>query len=301
MVMSVILYFPFYVRNANIKLIIENISSAVEQVKFILKFQIPCIANSLSLVVLSSADRIMIGNLSGNEHAAYYTVAYTIAFVISVLQVSINQVLTPWRYKKLDEKDYTAITKSTNGLLLCIGILIILFVLVVPDGIRIFFPEKYYEAIWCVPPVSASIFFMLLYSIFVNIETYFNDTKYIMYIAVICSAVNVILNYYAIKIFGYISCAYTTLISYILFTILHFVFMSRICNKNSLNTKLFDEKIIVGISLFIILFTVFITLAYDSVFYRYIIFAIILSGSFIMRRRIKTFILTYFVSTHKSK
>ena len=153
MVMSVILYFPFYVRNANIKLIIENISSAVEQVKFILKFQIPCIANSLSLVVLSSADRIMIGNLSGNEHAAYYTVAYTIAFVISVLQVSINQVLTPWRYKKLDEKDYTAITKSTNGLLLCIGILIILFVLVVPDGIRIFFPEKYYEAIWCVPPV----------------------------------------------------------------------------------------------------------------------------------------------------
>lgn len=301
MIMSVIMYLPFYVRNANIKLIIKNINSAVEQVKFILKFQIPCIANSLSLVVLSSADRIMIGNLCGNEQVAYYTVAYTIAFVISVLQISINQVLTPWRYKKLDEKDYDAITKSTNGLLLCIGVLIILFVLIVPDGIRIFFPEKYYEAIWCVPPVSASIFFMLLYSIFVNVETYFNDTKYIMYIAIVCSAVNVILNYYAIKLFGYISCAYTTLISYLLFAILHFIFMSRICSQNSLKTKLFDKKIILGISLFIIFFTVFITLAYDSIFYRYIIFTIILTSCYVIRRRIKTFVFTYFVNTHKSK
>lgn len=295
MLLSFVLYLPFYIKHANYVQNFKRNHEINEQLRYIIKFQLPCIANSLSLVVLNSADRIMIGRLSSENNAAYYSVAYSIAAVISIVQVSINQVLISWRYIKLESKDYDSIKYSTNGLILLVGTCILVFISIAPEGLRLLFPSNYYEAVWCIPPVSASVYFTFLYSVFVNVETYFEKTKYIMYTSIICSTLNIALNFLVIGRFGYIACAYTTLISYILFSVLHYLFMKRICSKEIPGAKIFDLRIIIFFSVLLVCASLLMTLVYDNILIRYMLLSGILMVCAFKHRGIYAFIKTYIV------
>ena len=140
-----------------------------QQWRYMLGYQAPLLLHSLSYLVLGQADRIMIGKMVGDSEAAFYGVAYTLASAVTILQTSLNQALTPWRFQKLQEKDYSIVKSSTSSLLLVFGGAIMMLVLVAPELLKLLFPEKYYDAVWCIPPVSTGIFFMFLYSIFVSV------------------------------------------------------------------------------------------------------------------------------------
>lgn len=241
-----------------------------------MSFQLPLIFHSLSFLVLAQSDRIMIGGLVGSTEAALYSVAYSLSNVVIIFQTSINQVLKPWRYQKMDNKKYRSISNITNFLLIIIGILLLLFILIAPEIMKFLFNKDYYEAVWTIPPVTMSIYFMFLYSIFIDIESYFLKTKYIMYASVSCALLNIVLNYFGITYFGYYSCAYATLISYILFAILHYFFMKRSCKDAGVYTKIFNSKIIITISIICILLMLLFTFLYSHFIIRLIIFIMIL-------------------------
>lgn len=282
----------FYLKNANYLQLRDNIERLKEHWRFLILFEGPVVLHSLSYLVLNQADRIMISKMVGNSEAAFYSVAYSIAIVISILQSSINQSLLPWRYQMLEARDYKKISKITNGLLFGFGILILLYILVAPEIVKILFTDDYSEAIWCIPPVTASIFFIFLYTIFVNVESYFEKTKYIMYVSVSCGIINIILNYFCINIFGYIACGYTTLASYVLFALGHYYFMKKILKENKIQEKVVDPKIILCISIAIILLSVFFALLYKAIVVRYCIFCIASLYIFIKRKKILTLIKT---------
>ncbi len=152
-----------------------------------MKFQLPLLFHSLSYLLLSQSDRVMIGSLVNNTKAAIYSVAYNLASAVLIFQQSLNQVFKPWRYQKMESKEYVTIYNTSTTVTLLLGVMICLFVLLAPDVIRLLFREEYYESIWTIPPVSISVFFMYLYSMFSDIESYFYDTKYMaFYISVLC-------------------------------------------------------------------------------------------------------------------
>ena len=253
LIVQILFCIPFYLKNINISEFVNNFSYVKKMWKFALKFQLPLVMHSLSYLVLAQSDRIMIGALVGKTEAALYSVAYSLANVVIIFQTSINQVLKPWRYNKMEIKDYQAINHITNVLLVIIGMLLLLFILVAPEIMKCLFNDDYYEAIWTIPPVTMSVYFMFLYSVFTDIESYFLKTKYIMYASVICALLNIAFNYFGIIYFGYISCAYATLISYILFAVLHYYFMRKSCKIAGLYTKIFNSKKIIIISIICVL------------------------------------------------
>ena len=156
--------------------------------KYALAFNIPLIPHYLSNYVLSQSDRVMIGKMVGNDKAALYSVAYTISTMMILIVSAVNSSLTPVIYKKLDEYENTKINCNilrrqiinvTTPICLLIAVLCLVTMLFAPEVILIFAGKRYMEAVYVVPPVSLSVYFIFLYSMFSNVEYYYQKTKLI--------------------------------------------------------------------------------------------------------------------------
>ena len=169
--------------------------------KFALAFNIPLIPHYLAFQVLNQSDRIMISKMVSTGTAAIYSVAYSIAMMMTIVTSAINNSFIPYSYKALKNKDYDSIRKNTNMLLILVGGGCILAMAFAPEIIRIFAAKQYYEAIWIMPPLAASVYFMFLYPLFGNIEFFYEKTKYATIASCIGATSNIILNLIFIRIF----------------------------------------------------------------------------------------------------
>ena len=287
LVISSLFCLPFWFRDFQPLNLIRNKEKVKEYISFSLKFQGPLVFHSLSYYILNQSDRIMIDKFSDSTKVAFYSVAYSLATVIILLQNSMNQVLKPWRYKKLEEKKYTDVRTLSNSVVVLIGAGIIAFMLIVPEVFKLLFQEVYYEALVCMPPITMGVFFLFLYTIFVDIESYYGKTKYIAYVSTFCAALNILLNYLGMKIFSYVVCAYTTLICYIIMSFLHFLFMKRTCRDAGIPESPVDSKFIWLFSLGLLGVFVCINAVYDNIVLRYVILLILIIIAVLNRNKIK--------------
>lgn len=266
---SVLFFLSFYITGIKNGLGRMSWSKSRKYIGFILRYEPPLVFHSLSFLALGSADRVMISELAGNAQAGYYSIAGSLASVLNIVESSIAQVMTPWIYVKMDEEKYADIKKAVNFIAAVIALMVILFVLAAPEAVKILFKEEFHEAIWCIPPIAGSTYFIFLYSVYVCMETYFEVTKYIAYVSVGCAFINMILNYFLIGIFGYIICGYTTLFSYILFSVLHYAVAKIECRKRKEHSLAVDSRFLSGTGLFFLCGMIAASVFYESVFVRY--------------------------------
>lgn len=216
--------------------------------KYALKFNIPLLPHYLSLTVLSSSDRIMISRMAGDDKAGIYNLAYSLSMIMTMFNTALLQTVEPWIYRKLKEgkaKDIAKVAYPTFAFIAFVNILLIMFA---PEAVRIFAPSEYYEAIYVVPSVTLSVYFMYSYTFFATFEFYYEKTKYVAAATVGGALLNIVLNYIFIKKFGYIAAGYTTLFGYMLFAILHYCFMNQICKQYMDGVKIYDLKILLIIT-----------------------------------------------------
>ena len=69
-----------------------------------------------------------------------------------------------------------------------------------------------------------------------------------MIASTIGGVLNIILNYFFIKLYGFIAAGYTTLFCYIFYSVVHYIFMRKIQKENLENVKVYNPMIIIGIS-----------------------------------------------------
>lgn len=75
--------------------------------------------------------------------------------------------------------------------------------------------------------------------------------------------------------FGYIAAAYTTLVCFILFCIMHFIFMNKVLRENK-SKPVYDIKFILLISIFLLISSFIILILYSNSIARYIVISVIL-------------------------
>jgi O-antigen/teichoic acid export membrane protein len=290
LLISALFCLPFWIRDFHPIALIKKGVQAKTYISFALKFQVPLVFHSLSYYILNQSDRIMIDKFSDSSKVAFYSVAYSLATVIILVQNSLNQVLKPWRYKKLEIGAYDEVRKLSNAVVVLIGAGIIAFMLIVPEGFKLLFQKQYYEALICMPPITMGVYFLFLYTIFVDIESYYGKTNYIAYVSTFCAALNIVLNYFGMKVFSYVVCAYTTLICYIIMSALHFVFMKRTCRKVGVSEFPVDSKFIGLFNIGLLVVFICINFVYTSIILRYSILMALLMVAFINRKRILSLI-----------
>lgn len=256
------------------------------EVHFLCQFTPPLVFHSLSFFILSQVDRIMIGKMVGEIEAGIYGVAYMIATLALIIQNSFLQVLRPWVYRKMEKGEYTDIKQFTAQIVVLLGAVYMLIILVVPEIMKILYSQTYHRGIWCIPPIAIGMFFMFFYSLFVIIEEYFEETKYIGMISVACAFLNIVMNYFAIKMFGYEACAYTTLICYIIFAVGHYAVMRVILKKNEVQEGVFNGRALLFVALGMLLVMGTVILLYDFVVARYLILAMFGVVLYLFRKKI---------------
>lgn len=245
---------------------------------------IPLIPYYLSQIILNHSDRLMINSMSGSAEAGIYSVAYSAAMLLTVINTAINNAVVPWEFKKLKVKDISGIYNITFSLMVLVMAMNALLIALAPEAMYILASKEYQAAIWIIPPVSCSAFLLFVSQEFINIEFYFEENKFAAYSSVSVAILNVILNYFCIPKFGYIAAGYTTLICYIVFTLIHYYVMRRVCKRNLGDIRIWKAKNILLLSVGLIIFSIFMLINYRRYIIRYI-FVLVIAGIVFLKRK----------------
>ena len=254
--------------------------------KYALGYNLPLVPHYLSQIVLNQSDRVMIKEMVDTSSAGIYSLAYTLATILLIVNQSILNTYNPWMYKKIKDQDYKSINKISVALLLLIAGLNLLLIGFAPEAIAILAPKTYYDAIWIIPSVAASVYFTFLYSLFSNFEFYFEKTKLMMIASVCCAGLNLILNYIFIQKYGYIAAGYTTLFCYICYSLFHYLMMKQIIKRTLCGVRIYDEKKILVISFIFVLFSGGFMVMYRNPILRYSILGLIIISVTIYRKKL---------------
>lgn len=227
---------------------IEKPNNTVSYLKWGVSYSFPIVFHGLSQVILSQFDRIMIRRINGEYSVGLYSFGYTIFSIINVTFNSTDSVWNTWFYEKLSADKKESIKKYSTYYIFLILILCLFVIIVCPELIDILGGSKYYESRYCTIPIVASGFFVFLYTLPASVEYYYAKTKRIAIATIIAAGINIGLNYIFILKYGYIAAAYTTLFTYILYFIFHYIQARRImgCNLFS-NSAIILSSVVLGI------------------------------------------------------
>lgn len=255
--------------------------------KYNFKFNIPLIPHYLSHFALTQSDRVMIGRIINAAAAAQYSIAYTISMMMVLIVTAINDALTPYIYRSMDKRSLKGITQITTPVFYLIAFFSVITMVFAPEIIIIFAGKKYAPATYIVPPVSASVFFIFLYNMFSTIEYFYQKTVRIAFATVIAAALNIALNSVFIGKYGYYAAGYTTLVSYIVLSLTHYLFYRLILNdKFNSKVQIYSVKDIIISSSLVLLFMFIMLVSYKFLLLRYFVILLLLIGGIYKRKAI---------------
>ena len=180
----------------------------------------------------------MINNMVGVAEAGIYSFAFNINTIIQILVNSLDTVYGPWYYERADKKEFKQIKEVSTIYMYAMWCVIVAVMLVAPEVVLILGGKEYYESRIVVLPLLACTFFTFLYLLPSTTEYYLKKTWNIAFATSCIAVLNIILNYFFIKRFGYIAGAYTTLFCYICYFLFHYLMAKKLIGFQQFDTKI---------------------------------------------------------------
>ncbi len=257
---------------------------------YALKFNLPLVPHYLSQTVLYSSDRIMISRYISDDAAGIYSLAFSVAAIMTMFNTALNQTLGPWVYSKIKERRVTEIAGVEYSAMLIIATANLVLIMLAPEAIAIFAPPAYSDAKWVVPPVALGMFFMYVYDMFAAFQFYFEKSLFIMTASMLGAGLNIVLNYFFLNTrwlgLGYVAAGYTTLICYICYALGHYICMRRVCRKHLDGIRVYDPKVLFGVSACFVTAGLLLSLTYDVPVLRYSFVGVVLILLIIFRKKV---------------
>ena len=242
----------------------------LKYVNHTLRFTLPIIPHLLSQMVLTQCDLIMISYFVGEDKTGIYSMAHTIGFLAFTVMSQVMAAWSPWVYRRMEEKETELIYQNAKAMMLLGGYISIGLMTVGTELIKIFLTEQYLPCIYIVPPLVLAMFFQFIYLFFYDLEYFYKKAKWIAAASVAAALLNIVLNMMLIPRAGYIAASYTTVASYMLLVILNYIF----CKKLDVS-HIYDIRLVIGVTVFLISYMSFILISVDWILARYLILALI--------------------------
>ena len=254
--------------------------------KFVLGFSIPLIPHQLSFILLQQSDRVMINKICGSSDAGIYSLAYSIAMVLLLFNDAILMSYNAWLYQKMKSGSIEEIRKVASLLVIFIAVPGCALMLVAPECMKILGTAEYYQAVYAIAPVAASVFFMFLFNLFVGVEYYFEKTNFVVIATVTAVVFNIIANMICIPRFGFLAAAYTTLGGYAIMALMHYAFMKKVQSNHCIKENIYSSKNAVAAAVFVLCFMVFSLFLIKMTLLRYFLIILIVLSTFLYRKKI---------------
>lgn len=252
-----------------------------------LLFSMPLIFHAISHYVLAQFDRIIINQVIGTTETGFYSLAYSVGSLLMITITAVNNSWIPYFFKKIKASQHAEIENGVGkyyNLVLISGLIIALFG---KELISIFAPPEYTEAYLLIPVIVISNVFVYLYMIYANYAFYNGRTYMISVNTLIAGSLNILLNYLLVPKYGYSVAAVTTLISYVVLFVLHYLNARIILKYVTIRIYKLLLRLIFAVAYYILVFYIsdipdmlIITSLIKSVFILFFVFIV-------FRKRIK--------------
>ena len=257
-----------------------------EYAMFALLFNLPLLLHYFSQYILDQFDRIMIQKMVGMAAAGLYGVAYNAGLIMKIVTTSVNNALVPWQYEKLEKKKLKELDDTMFLVFAFVAVCSVMFSVIAPEMMKILADEKYYEAVYVIPPVALGVFFSFMYTCFANVEFFYDQNKFTMIISMTGALLNIVLNYIGIKLFGYVAAAYTTLLCYMIFALSHYIYMTISVRKAIGVHKVFKSVRLLFLSILVLITGTIVIFLYDKVIIRYAIVSAVCMIAYVKRKEL---------------
>lgn len=254
--------------------------------KYGLYFAVPNIVHTLGMQLLSQSDRLMIKYLESSYEVGLYSVPYSICTILNTLWSSILVVINPWLYQKLARRNFDEIFKTTQRIFKILLVMIILFLTVIPEAMKLLIDQQYHQGISIMFPIAMGIYFSCIYTLFCTMENQYRKVVYTPIGTLSAAVINIFLNYVGIKIIGYKAAAYTSAFCYCLLAIFHGLICKRIEKE-----QVFPIKTYIKLSILCVCVGFILQVLYSMLVARYFFgIATVLVLVFTWKRDFSTFI-----------
>ena len=241
--------------------------------KYALFLSLPLVPHLLAHLILAQSDRLLIDHYIGKSATGIYNFAYNVGLIVQILILSINNAWVPWFFKKMQAKDHSSILSNSKTLSVIIIFLSLGLMLISPELVRLLGPEEYREGTVLIPIIIVSYIFQFMYTLLVNVQFYEKKNYYVPIGTTIAAGLNIVLNIIFIPRYGYQAAAVTTLVSYIVLFILHYIVNTAIIKNKVFKMKFFIKYIVVSLAAMGIFYLVM-----DIILIRYAIIILIIAG-----------------------
>jgi O-antigen/teichoic acid export membrane protein len=251
---------------------------------FCLKFCLPLIPYFLSSAFLTKSGQIAVDRFSGADKAGIFGLANSLSTLMLIFNDALTKTLIPWTYTKISENNTERIKNPVNIMAASIALLNLLLMLAAPEVVMIFAGTAYKEAVYIIPPLACTSFFMFLFSIFANVEFYFEETKLVSAASVTAGILAVALNFALVPKFGYLAAGYISMFCYAFYATMHLIFMKITLKKHLNGHEIYDCRFLSSLSICLVIAAIGIVLLYKTAIIRYLIIVALFGFAAVKRK-----------------
>lgn len=186
----------------------------------------PLIFHVIGGSLIAMSDRVFIQQMISLDKVGIYMIGVQFGMIAAIVINTIMTTLNPWFYRALANEENQLVLKSY---MLMFGFLVLgIFIWLFSSAIFLYIvDEKFILAKNIIFWITMSFVVRGWYQIFFNIIVHEGKTKIFMYITLIGGIVNLILNYFLIKVNGMVGAAQATLMVYFIIFILTFYYANK--------------------------------------------------------------------------
>lgn len=202
--------------------------------KYLLLLGLPLLVHYLAQDIMAQSDQLVLDRYFGKDTVAVYSLAHQISWIFTILTTAINTTFVPWVYRKIDERDFSPVKRVSAMTFSFICTVTLCVSLVAPEAILFFGGDAYAEGARLIPLLISNVILITAYDLFSNVEFFYSKTLIASIATVVCAVFNIVFNFVFIPRFGMVAACCTTLASYALLTLIHFVVMRIFCKRKNL-------------------------------------------------------------------
>lgn len=204
--------------------------------KYLLLLGLPLLVHYLAQDIMAQSDQLILDKYWGKDVVAIYSLAHQISWIFTILTTAINTTFVPWVYRKIDERDLAPVRRVSSLTFTFICTVTLAVSLIAPEAILLFGGTEYMEGARLIPLLISNVILITAYDLFSNVEFFYSKTVIASIATIVCAAFNIVFNFVFIPRFGMVAACCTTLASYALLVLIHYVVMRVFCKKKDLPT-----------------------------------------------------------------
>jgi O-antigen/teichoic acid export membrane protein len=218
------------------------------------KYALPMLPYSLSALVFSSFDRIMIENRFNLVSLAVYNLSAAIANITESIMFAIQSATYPTVYgllKQNPDKNSEEISKTYRIIGVAVLMIICSLIAISPFAIINFLKPIYIQSLSIIPILLMAYFFRYQYIVFVEPLFFFKYTKKLPWLNIIAGVTTIVGNFILLPWFGLVGSALTTILARLFQLLLTLYWYKRISSIRFELSYLYPMMVLIG--LFIVL------------------------------------------------